>query len=237
MLSEPAAADLGVSTGDQVRLQSTSGRTTALRVVAVYRNTSIVGPAVVARAAARSVGAEGTFELAALKLREGVRVGRATWHIESLANDFPKVRVHDPEEFAALNTTVADTALGVVDVLLVGSLGIGYVGMAATLTLSVHERRRELVLLRALGASREQIRRSVAVEAVALAALAAVVGLGAGTVVGWSGSELASTDLLAGGVVPVARLVVVGVGSVLVGWCATLPVARRAGRVPPLPTD
>lgn len=57
---------------------------------------------------------------------------------------------------------------------------IAVIGVGNTLGLSVLERSRESALLRALGLQRRQLRTILAVEAVLLALVAAVVGVGAG---------------------------------------------------------
>ena len=51
-------------------------------------------------------------------------------------------------------------------------------GIVNTLALSIHERTRELGLLRAVGMSRRQVRRIVRYEAVITALIGAVLGLG-----------------------------------------------------------
>ncbi len=55
-----------------------------------------------------------------------------------------------------------------------------------TLSLSIHERTRELGLLRAVGMSRKQVKRMVRVEAVIIALFGALLGLVIGIVFGWA---------------------------------------------------
>ena len=233
MLSERSAERLGVGVGDPLTLRSASGKETRVRVVATYRNTAFVGPAVVAWPATEEVDAEGTFELAALDVSDGASVRRAMRRAEDAASGFPKVRVHTPEEFSELNTSVADTVLKIIAVLLVGSVGIGMLGLASTLALSTHERRRELVMLRAVGASRSQIRSLVGVEAAMIGAIAAVLGLAAGTLTGWAATALAPGDLVERTIVPWLGLAAVATAAVVVSWLVSLGVANRAARVPP----
>ena len=57
---------------------------------------------------------------------------------------------------------------------------IALIGIANTLALSVHERTRELGLLRAVGMSRSQLRRAVRWEAVLIALLGTALGVGLG---------------------------------------------------------
>lgn len=233
MLSEGTADDLGVGVGDEVTLQSSSGRETQLKVVAVYANTAFVGPAVVARAAVTEVDAEGTFELAALRVSPDVPVQAAGYSVKRVADGFPKVRVHTPESFAELDSDVTDTVLRVVWVLLVGSVGIGFLGLASTQALAVLERRRELVMLRAVGASRGQVRGLIALEAAVIAAAAAVIGLGTGILVAWWGAGLVPDELVSQPLVPWAQLGLIGAASVTVASLVSLAVSRKATRVAP----
>ena len=233
MLSERTAEELGVGQGDEVTVRSTSGREIALPVVATYRNTALFGGAIVDRASAESIDADGTFELAAVELADGVDPVAVGGGMQALARDFNELYVDTPESFAALRLAVADVALRVIGVMLVGALGVGFMGLAGTLALSTAERRRELVMLRAVGAKRRQIRALVWIEATFIGAVATVVGMGAGLVIGRVGSTVAPESIIEDPVVPWGQLgVVAGVG-IGVAWLVSLTVARRAARLPP----
>ena len=67
---------------------------------------------------------------------------------------------------------------------------IALVGVANTLSLSVIERTRESATLRAIGMTRGQLRRSLAVEALLLSLVSGVVGVVLGTLFGWLGSYM-----------------------------------------------
>lgn len=107
-----------------------------------------------------------------------------------------------------------------------------------TFSMLVAQRTRELALLRAIGASRAQITRSILVEAVFLAVVASVVGIvvGAGIARGLqilfqaAGAPFPATALV---FEPRTVAVSVMVGVVITVLSALLP-ARRAARVPPV---
>ena len=118
------------------------------------------------------------------------------------------------------------------------SLFVGAFIIFNTFQLLVTQRTRELALLRALGASPAQVRRSVTLEAAVVGIFASVLGLAAGFLIavglkallGAFGIELPSTTLqLLPRTVVVAF--VVGVGTTLVS--SVMP-AIRASRVPPV---
>ncbi|MEU2431894.1 ABC transporter permease [Streptomyces sp. NPDC007861] len=124
---------------------------------------------------------------------------------------------------------------------------LGFAGVAVlvgiflivnTFSMLIAQRTRELGLLRALGADRRQVRRSVLTEAVLLglagatAGLAAGIGLAAGLIelMGLFGMNLRAAEMVIGAATPVAAYTV-GLGVTFVA--AYLP-ARRAARVSPM---
>ena len=107
-----------------------------------------------------------------------------------------------------------------------------------TFTILVAQRQRELALLRALGASRGQVVRSVLLEALVVGLIASVVGLGAGVGVAIGLQALLRAfggDLPSGPLVVTASTVITCfvVGVVVTAVAALLP-ARRASAVPPV---
>ena len=96
----------------------------------------------------------------------------------------------------------------------------------------VAQRTREMALLRAIGASRRQVRRAVVVEAVAVGLMGSAIGfvLGLGIATGLKGL----LDVDAGlAVLPTAVATAVGCGLVVTVLSALVP-ARRASKVPPV---
>lgn len=234
LLSEPSADDLGVGVGDTVTLRSTSGVDTTLTVGGIYRNAAVVGPALVSVAAARSIDAEGSFELAAIRLEPGAPVERIRRAIDRNIGGFNRLAVDTPRGFAATDTEIAATVTRLVLVILAGTLALGAVGAANNIALSVNERRRELAVLRAVGAGRRQVGAMVTTEAVVLCSVvgagAAVLGAAIGVVV----IRLAPSDLAAAARVPVPALVVVALGATALGAAAAAVPAVTAMRRPPL---
>lgn len=76
------------------------------------------------------------------------------------------------------------TALNLVYVMLALAVIIAVLGIANTVSLPVHERTRELGLLRAVGLTRRQTRASVRVEAVVVSAFGSVGGVALGALAG-----------------------------------------------------
>jgi putative ABC transport system permease protein len=132
--------------------------------------------------------------------------------------------------------------LGFFTAALLGFAAIGVLVAALiifnTFTILVTQRTRELGLLRALGATGDQVVRSVVLEALVVGALATALGiavgvaLGAGLLALLEGLELGPPDT---GTVLLARTVVVAglVGVVVTALAGTVP-ALRAARIPPM---
>ncbi|OEV06805.1 ABC transporter [Streptomyces nanshensis] len=118
------------------------------------------------------------------------------------------------------------------------SLFVGIFIIANTFTMLVAQRTKELALLRAVGAARRQVTRSVLIEALAVGSVAAVAGLGAGVGIG---ALLRSLMGRLGATVPDGPLVVDGTavavslatGIVVTVLAAWLP-ARKAAKIPPV---
>ena len=118
------------------------------------------------------------------------------------------------------------------------ALVVGSFIILNTFSMLVAQRTRELALLRAIGASRSQVTRSVLLEALAVGFVGATVGLGLGVALSLGLRGLFSAlgiDLPAGPLVVSATTVLAAyaVGVLVTLGAAYLP-ARRASRVPPV---
>ncbi|MFI6152087.1 ABC transporter permease [Kitasatospora sp. NPDC051170] len=118
------------------------------------------------------------------------------------------------------------------------SLFVGIFIIANTFTMLVAQRTKELALLRAIGASRKQVTRSVLVEALLIGTISAVAGLAAGVGIGAGLQSLMGSldeNMPSGSLVikPVTILVTIVVGVLVTVLSALLP-ARRAARIAPV---
>lgn len=137
--------------------------------------------------------------------------------------------------------TIADSMSGLKQGLLVFAgiaLFVGTFIIANTFTMLVAQRTKELALLRAVGASRRQVTRSVLIEAFVVGTVAGVAGLLAGIGIG---AGLRSLMTTLGATVPDGPLVITPgtvtsalvVGVVITMLAAWLP-GRRAAKIPPV---
>ncbi|WP_405630074.1 ABC transporter permease [Streptomyces sp. NBC_01174] len=118
------------------------------------------------------------------------------------------------------------------------ALFVGVFLIANTFTMLIAQRTKELALMRAVGASRRQVKRAILLEAGVVGVIASVIGfaLGVGLATG-----LRSAMGMFGGKIPAGPLVVsptavisaFAVGVLITVFAAWLP-ARRAAKIPPV---
>ncbi|MEV0119550.1 FtsX-like permease family protein [Streptomyces sp. NPDC050844] len=118
------------------------------------------------------------------------------------------------------------------------ALFVGIFIIANTFTMLVAQRTKELALMRAVGASRRQVTRSVLIEAFLVGLVAAVAGFGLGigvstgleALMNSGGASLPKGPLV---IAPTTVVVALVIGVVVTMLAAWLP-GRRAARIPPV---
>jgi putative ABC transport system permease protein len=149
----------------------------------------------------------------------------------------PSVQPAAPTDVAVSRPSDALTARAAVDEVFTGlllalgsiSLLVGGIGVANTMIISVLERRREIGLRRAIGATRHHIRLQFLAEAVLLSAMGGLAGAGLGAAV--SAAIAAANGWVA--VIPVWILLGGVLATIAIGAIAGLYPAIRAARTPP----
>jgi putative ABC transport system permease protein len=147
-----------------------------------------------------------------------------------LDQQFPIVESQDREEVKDAQAGQINSILYLFYALLALSIIVSLFGVVNTLTLSIHERTRELGMTRAIGMSRRQVRRTVRYEAAITALIGAVLGLVLGTFFAW----IVTQPLLEEGFtfeLPLVTMVVLLVVAALAGVVAAILPARRAAKV------
>ncbi|MHB1138116.1 MAG: ABC transporter permease [Microthrixaceae bacterium] len=232
-VAQGAAEDHGWSLGSPVDLTFVDGATRTLTIGAIYAQDDLNGYFVLPRATWR---AHNTLELdfvAGVTTAPGVGIEEARVAVDEVAERFGAPDAQTRDEYADDMAGEITGMLNVVYVLLALSIVIALMGIANTLALSIHERTRELGLLRAIGQTRGQLRSMVRWESVIIAVFGTVGGIGLGLFLAWGlVRSLAATDeQLAVFSAPVGRLVVITLVGAVAGVIAALRPARRAGRL------
>ncbi len=152
----------------------------------------------------------------------------ATARLERALEPFPNAKVADRETFKRNQASGLDRVLNVLYVLLALSVVVSFFGIVNTLVLTVLERTREIGMLRAVGATRWQVRAMVALESVVTALIGAVLGIALGIVLAvLLIARVDEIDLAW----PVPSLAAFAGIALLVGLLAALFPAQRAARL------
>jgi putative ABC transport system permease protein len=232
-LSTTTAEDRGLSVGDRVPVSFADGAGTTLTVRTIYDDADLVGPMLVSREAWAPHAQQASDVVVLVELADGVSMAEGEAAVQAVADRYLAPDVQTRQEYVESVASQIDQMLAVVYVLLVLAIIIALMGIANTLSLSIHERSRELGLLRAVGQSRRQLRAMVRGESVVVAAFGAAGGVGLGCFLGWallkaiSSSEENFTVFS----VPVTQLAVVLTIGALVGVIAAWRPARRAAKL------
>jgi putative ABC transport system permease protein len=218
--------------GDTVQVLGQTGTRASFRIVGEFKdNADLLGSLIVTQAAmARDFAVtQDTFDF--VKLDPGADASAVQDRIDTLlTRQFPTAEVMNQEELKQNQENQINPLLGLVYALLSLAIIVSLFGIANTLALSIHERTRELGMLRAVGMSRRQVRRMIRYESVITALIGAVLGL----VLGLIFAALMSVPLEDEGFVlsyPVGQLVLILIVAALAGVLAAIAPARRAARL------
>ena len=135
-------------------------------------------------------------------LHDGVDATTATAAIETVLEGWPNAELQDQAGFKEAITSEIDMMLNLIYGLLALAVIIALIGIANTLALSVHERTRELGLLRAVGMTRRQVRTAIRWESVLISLLGTALGFVLAVGSAWGITQALSDDGVTTFVVP-----------------------------------
>ncbi len=148
-----------------------------------------------------------------------------------LRSSFPQAHSQTAAQYTQEESNKVNKFLLLVYVLLALSVLVSLFGIVNTLVLSIYERTHEIGMMRAIGASRRQIRQMIRYESLITGLIGGVLGL----LIGVVGAVLvAKLELSGSGYVlsiPLGTLFVLLVASALAGLLAAQIPARRAARL------
>ena len=232
-VSDASAESNGWQVGDVVPLTFSDGRTDDLTIRATYETDELAGGYLLPRTVWAPHAVQDIDQMVFVSASDGTSVADAKAAVTEVADRFGGPNVEDRDEFSATMTTGVDLMLGVVYALLALAIFIALMGIANTLSLAIHERTREIGLLRAVGQTRRQVRSTVRWESVVIATFGAVGGIALGVFLGWAMVQAVATA--SGGLgtfaLPVGNLAIVLVVGAIAGVLAGLRPARRAARL------
>ncbi len=232
VVDETFATDNDLEVGSSFVADTVSGDPVELTVVGTFTdNSDFIGDYAASDVNAEAFGEPNSATNVFIKLEAGADAAAVRAEIEAaLGERFPTVQVQNQEELKDSISEQLDQLLGIIYVLLLLSVVVSLFGIVNTLALTIHERTRELGLLRAVGTSRRQIRRTVRYEAVITALIGGVLGLALGVLF----AVLVSRPLADEGFtlsIPVGQLIALLVLAAIAGVIAAIGPARRASKL------
>ncbi len=227
------ATTAGVRVGEAIELITPSGRQ-AYRVAAIggdYLNAKIA-TAYISQANLEADFGRNEDVLMQVKLDPQADIARVQGEFKQLLEPYPQFRMINGREFIDENLRLFDTAFygiyGLVVFLAIPSL----IAMVNTLAIGVLERTREIGMLRAVGATRRQVRALVLAEALILSGIGTAFGILAGLYLGYMTVETVRASgfpmLFA---FPLAGVLLASAAGILLGVLAALIPARQAARL------
>ena len=222
------SSDLAV--GDEVAFTFASGPAT-FEIVGLYEPAGFFTGYVISNEALEAAGVKIGDTFVYVKADDAADLDALKSEIEQILTSYPGVIVQSQAELKEQVQSNVQTLLSVMIALLGLAIIIAILGIVNTLFLSVLERTREIGMLRAVGASRWQIRWMVVLESVVIALFGAILGV----VLGMIFASALQRTLADQGIdvleIPWPALVLYLVIAMFVGALAAAWPARRAAKL------
>jgi putative ABC transport system permease protein len=166
-----------------------------------------------------------------VKVADGVSPTQARAALDTVLARWPNGQLQDQAAFKQSVAGPIDTILNLIYGLLGLAIVIALIGIANTLALSVHERRRELGLLRAVGMTRPQVRSAIRWESVMIALMGTLLGFGLAVAGSWGIISAIEGDRPIPLAVPPLQLTVIVALAAVAGVLAAIGPAWRAAKL------
>ncbi|WP_275558782.1 ABC transporter permease [Streptomyces sp. 5-6(2022)] len=233
LLIDTRTADLeGWSAGQRIPVVYENGDRDTLRIGGIYHDDEFLPSTMmpVATLQPHLKEIKDTSVLVRTKAGDGDDVRRS---LERTLDRNPLVQVRNVDDLAeAAGGEAVTLLLNVLYALLAMAVVIAVLGVVNTLAMSVHERTREIGMLRAVGLQPEQAKLMIRLESLLISLFGALLGIGAGVFLGWAAGRFVTDSIRDYEmVIPWGRIAVALVGAALVGVLAGLWPARRAARL------
>lgn len=180
------ATAAGVRVGDNIDLLTPKGRQ-AYQVVASagdYLNAKIATVYISQTNLSRDFGRDEDIFIQ-VNLSQGADAQAVEKNLKELLKSYPQFRLINGQEFIEENLKIFDAAFAGMIALGIFLAVPSLIAMVNTLAIGVIERTREIGMLRAVGATRWQVRRTVTMEALILAGIGTAFGVLSGLYLGY----------------------------------------------------
>jgi putative ABC transport system permease protein len=237
VLAKAYAKIHGLGVGDRLALAGPGGVRRAT-VVGIVDSTEGAGTMIQLSLATMAAvyGVKADVQLA-VKARSGADVAALARRVDGLlATKYPGLEALSNAQVKKRTTDAVDQQFGFFNAIVAIAVLVGMLGIVNTLSMSVLERTREIGVLRAVGASRWRVRRTMADESLLISLAGTAAGMLVGVlvslvwIVGMQQKTFPGLQLR----LPVGTLVTIAIAGVAIGIVAAVLPARRAARLDPL---
>jgi putative ABC transport system permease protein len=166
-----------------------------------------------------------------LNLKPGADRAAADKAIRALAYDYPQFKVVSGKDYVGAIEAQARAAFSAIYIVFAVLAFPSLIAMLNTLTIGVLERTREIGMLRAVGATRGQVRNMVVVEALLLAAIGTAFGILGGLYLGYVFVAGIKVIFPMGYFFPASGILAAVAFGLLFGALAAVIPARQAARM------
>ncbi|HYD11113.1 MAG TPA: FtsX-like permease family protein, partial [Acidimicrobiales bacterium] len=231
-ISETYAEENSLEVGDTIDVQMVEGGVQELTIAAVYEDSPVLWGAYFVGLDTFDRGVPNPTDGNVFVLgKDGVDAETLLASVEDTAAAYPSANVQDVAGYKESNAAMFQMLVNIIYALLGLAVVIAVLGIVNTLILSMHERTRELGLLRAVGMTRGQMRATVRWESVLIALLGTATGMAFGMFGGWALSRGMRSEGLQAFSMPFGQLVVIAIVGAVFGVVAGLWPAYRASRL------
>ncbi|MEU1311361.1 ABC transporter permease [Streptomyces cinnamoneus] len=230
-VAEKFARERGLKTGSTLPMAFYDGKKASPRVAAVYRDNDVLSDVLTAPALLDPHQDKVRDDQVLVKAAPG-QAKALPGKIKASLGGNPLIKVESQDDLRRAEAGNIDDVLYLMYGLLGMAVVIAVIGVVNTLAMSVFERTREIGMLRAIGLARREVKRMVRLESVIIAMFGAVLGVGVGVFLAWSGGHLLRSSFPQYEmVVPWGRIAVFLLLALAVGVLAAVWPARRAARL------
>jgi putative ABC transport system permease protein len=219
-----------IAVGDSFRLTGPTGRHATLTAIGEYRDPQLLQGVMIDIPQFQALSAARDPLSYLVRLIDRRDVSAAKHDVQSALRPFPSAKVRTRAEYSDFISSRLDQLVYLLYALLAMSVVISMFGIANSLFLSIHERIRELGMLRAVGATAAQVRRLIRYESIITSLIGGVLGTVVGVAFAWL-TTFAVKDLGVGFSIPGGQLAAFLVLAVVVGALGAIAPARRAARL------
>jgi putative ABC transport system permease protein len=232
VLSDSFASSQGLEVGDSFRLLTQTRRRPSFEVVGVFSSKlGVFGSVLVTQPVLAREFAQTQDTIDFVETAPGADAATIQAVLtKGVESAFPIAEVLNQQELKESRENQVNSLVNLFYALLALAIVISLFGIANTLALSIHERTRELGMLRAIGMSRRQVRTMIRYESVITALIGAILGMVLGIVF----ATLIAQPLKDEGFTlsyPIGSLLVLLILAGFAGVLAAILPARRASRL------